>query len=162
MGSNVRPRVNRWESTAERDVLDAEHEGYARLTEPVIHRRVVTFEKRKGYWIIEDIFRGEGLHRFEFFFNFDAGIEVRLADRRGVAGDGRSKLAVIPISDRSLEEKIESRWVSLAYGTRISASGIMFRLNAVVPCKNVILLIPYRLGDEDKVDRCMIEAEFER
>ena len=48
------PQVNRWESKAERDVLDAEHHAYTSLAEPVTHRRIVTFDKHEGFWIVED------------------------------------------------------------------------------------------------------------
>lgn len=151
--SNVRPRVNRWESNAERDVLDAEHHAYTRLAEPVTHRRVITFDKRKGYWMIQDFFTGEGRHLFEFFFNFDAGLEVRVEEnKRVVASDERVALAIVLASSHAFETELTERWVSPAYGTRIRASGIIFRLNVGVPFENVMLLIPYRLGDERRLE----------
>ena len=152
--SNVRPRVNLWESTPERDVLDAEHYAYRRLALPVTHRRVVTFYKREGYWTIRDIFTGEGLHRFEFFFNFDAGLEVQIKpDNSVVASDHVSALASVPVSPFAVETELTERWVSASYGTRKSSSGIIFRLNTEVPFENVTLLIPYRLGDEARKEK---------
>lgn len=152
LGPNVCPRVNRWESNANRDILDAEHHAYARLADPVTHRRVVTFDKRDRFWVLEDSFTGRGRHRFEFFFNFDVGLETGLAaDHFVVAHDQHSALAVVPISSQALDAKIKTRWVSPAYGTRTRASGIIFRLNAEVPLINVILLIPYRPGEEQRV-----------
>ena len=136
LGSNVRPRVNLWESTAERDVLDAEHYAYQRLAEPVTHRRIVTLDKLEGYWIIQDIFTGEGRHRFEFFFNFDAGLEVALGDgNRGTARDASAVLEIAPSSDRELEAKIETRWISPAYETRLKSSAIIYTLTSEVPLK---------------------------
>ena len=152
--SNVRPQVNHWESTPERDVLDAEHYGYRRLALPVTHRRVVTLHKREGYWTIRDIFTGEGVHRFEFFFNFDAGLEVRIkSDSSVVTRDHESVFEIVAISPHSLETELTERWVSPSYGTRKSSSGIIFRLNAEVPFENVTLLIPYRLADEVKREK---------
>jgi hypothetical protein len=152
--SNVRPHVNLWESTAERDVLDAEHYAYQRLASPVTHRRVVTLDKREGYWIIRDIFTGEGSHRFEFFFNFDAGLEVTIElDKSIVACDQQSALAIVPASRHALETELTERWVSPSYGTRNRSSGIIFRLNAEAPFENVTLLIPYRLGDQESREK---------
>ena len=152
--SNVRPRVNSWESTAERDVLNAEHYAYQRLPSPVTHRRVVTLDKREGYWIIRDIFTGEGRHRFEFFFNFDAGLEVRIeSDKSIVVCDQQSALAIVPASGLTFDTELTERWISPSYGTRIRSSGIIFRLNGEVPFENAWLLIPYWLGDEEKVTR---------
>ncbi len=132
--SNVRPHVNLWESTSASDVLDAEHYGYRGLAWPVTHRRIVTLDKREGYWIIRDIFTGEGSHRFEFFFNFDAGLEVTIdAAKRATARDERAALTIVPVCDHDLEAKIEPRWVSPAYGTRLRSSAIIYSLSVEAP-----------------------------
>jgi hypothetical protein len=152
--SNVGPRVNLWESSAERDVLDAEHHAYQRLASPVTHRRVVTLEKSEGYWIIRDIFTGEGSHRFEFFFNFDAGIESHIgSDKCIIACDQQSALAIVPSSGLAFETELTERWISTSYGTHNRSSGIILRLNAEVPFENLTLLIPYRLGNEESIER---------
>ncbi len=152
LGPNVRPQVNNWESTDARDVLDAEHDAYQRLAEPVLHRRIITFDKRESFWMIEDQFTGEGVHQFEFFFNFDAGLEVSIeSDGRAVARDERAAIQIAPATDNSFQIKITSRWVSPSYGTRLHSSAIMYGLQASVPFKNVFLIVPYRIGDEEKV-----------
>lgn len=132
LGPNVRPRVNAWESGDDGDLLDAEHDGYRRLASPVTHRRVVRFHKREGRWTIEDSFTGEGRHRFEFFFNFDTGLEVVLDEHgRGTARDLNAALTIVP--DQKLEAAIEPRWVSPAYGTRVNSSAIIYTHTAEVP-----------------------------
>ncbi len=156
LGANVAPQVYNWESDAERDVLDAAHFGYMRLPQPVVHRRVVTLDKREGFWVIEDVFSGDGEHQIEFFFNFDAGLEVAVRDDLSAIATGeRAALAVIPVSGHALEAKIAMRWVSPGYGTRVRSSGIIYRLSAKVPVENVTLLVPYRIGDETKVERAL-------
>lgn len=151
---NVCPQVNHWQSDAAGDTLDAEHHAYARLPEPVIHRRLVTFNKREGYWTIKDQFTGEGAHQFEFFFNFDAGLEVSLSDdQRVTVRSPRAALAIVPLSHLVFEIKRTDRWMSPSYGTRLRASGIIYRLYANVPFENVFLLAPYKLGEEEKVSR---------
>ncbi|MBI3651964.1 MAG: alginate lyase family protein [Acidobacteria bacterium] len=98
LGTNVLPKINAWESTAQRDVLDAEHYGYRRLAEPVTHRRKITFEKRYGYWLFEDMFTGVGEHLFEFFFNCDAGLQVELQENQVVRIKGESAaLMIVPV-----------------------------------------------------------------
>lgn len=160
LGSNVRPRVLKWETSPSRDLLDAEHHAYSSLAEPVTHRRIIEFDKTEGYWVVKDIFTGEGSHQFDFFFNFDAGLEVEAtAGHRVIASGERSALAVIPLSRRDFESRIATRWVSLNYGTRVRSSGIIYRFHAEVPFENVVLLIPYRLGDESKVDRVVADNQ---
>lgn len=156
LGSNVRPRINRWQSDSERDVLDAEHDGYARLPEPVVHRRIVTFDKREGYWTIEDELTGRGEHTFEFCFLFEPGIEVVTGEGGRIAARGRlAELAVIPASAHDLEVEPVSRWVSLSYGKAEPASGVVYRLRQTVPVKSTMLLIPFRTAVSEKVNRIM-------
>ncbi|MCI0488098.1 MAG: heparinase II/III family protein [Blastocatellia bacterium] len=152
LGPNVKPVVNRWESTGERDLLDAEHYGYVHGAQPVVHGRVVTFDKREGYWTIEDRFTGKGSHRLEFFFNFDAGLEIEIdSELRAIALGGDSRLAIVPVSDHPFEMKEEERWVSLSYGTRARASAIIYSLRALLPFENIMLVVPYRRGEEAKI-----------
>jgi hypothetical protein len=153
LGSNVHPRVNSWESSEERDVLDAEHDGYASLSSAVIHRRIVILDKRNGFWIVRDAFTGEGRHRFEFFFNIDSGLKAQAKQPGTIIHDGSHALSIVPISGNEFAIKIVTRWVSPAYGTRIRSSAIMYRLDAEVPFENVMLLIPHRAGDDDRVKR---------
>lgn len=156
LGDNVAPQVYNWESDADRDVLDAAHFSYMRLPQPVVHRRVVTLDKREGFWIIEDVFSGDGEHEIEFFFNFDAGIDVAVRENLSAIATGeRGALAVIPVSGHALEAKIAARWVSTGYGTRVRSSGIIYRLSAKVPFENVTLLVPYRIGDEARIERAV-------
>lgn len=143
--ANVRPKVNRWESNPERDVLDAEHYAYDRLAAPVTHRRIITLDKRESCWTIEDIFTGEGRHLFEFFFNFDCGLNVALDDhhRATVIGDGTT-FSIVPARLPGLEAQIEPRWVSPAFKTRLSSSAIIYSLSAEVPLKVTFELLASR------------------
>jgi hypothetical protein len=155
LGPNVRPRILRWTTDRDRDVLDASHAAYANLGHPVVHRREITFEKAAGYWVLQDSFIGDGEHKIEFFFNFDAGIELSLHDgNRVVARAASCGLAIVP-SREDLELEVAERWVSPAYGTRHISSAIIFRLQTEIPFSCRTLLIPYRAGDEGKLKRVL-------
>jgi hypothetical protein len=174
LGANVLPKLNGWQSDEERDVLDAEHYGYRRLAEPVTHRRIITFNKSDGYWLLEDLFTGIGNHLFEFFFNFDAGLKVKREDDHRIIIKGEtSALAIVPVfnitNHISLQNNINQpivdspfthwdygikkscRWVSPSYRTRLRSSGIIYRLRKTVPFMSTFALIPFRLGDEARV-----------
>src|SRR5262249_487294 len=93
LGHNVRPAIREWTSTTDDDVLDVEHYGYARLEGAVVHRRVIAFNKREGYWSLRDFFEGEGEHLFEIFFNLDPSVNASLLDgSRGVARSAKASL----------------------------------------------------------------------
>lgn len=163
LGENVKPVINRWESNAECDVIEATHYGYATLEAPVTHRRTVTFDKRDFYWKVEDQLTGEGEHLFEFFFNFDAGLKVEImGDGRVLAESTDDALAIVSLSEHDYEIVEEERWVSPSYGTRVRSSAIIFRLRASTPCENLFLLIPYRRGDEERVEKLVAQERVKR
>ncbi len=64
-----------------------------------------------------------------------------------------SALAIVPVTGHTFELRVEPRWVSPAYGTRLRSSGIIYRLIAEVPFENMFLLIPFRPGEEEKVQQ---------
>lgn len=160
LGPNIKPVINDWQSSTDRDLLDAEHHAYSGEAGGLVHRRAVIFEKQRGFWIIRDTFSGDGRHLFEFFFNFDSGLEVRLEDNlRASARGEHATLAVIVVSRHQFEAEVAPRWISPSYGVREPSSAIIYRLNRSAPLENITLLIPYQIGDDAKVE--MIAREFE-
>jgi hypothetical protein len=158
LGENVRPKINHWKSDAQRDLLDAEHHGYSDLS--ITHRRIITFDKNDLYWTVEDRFTGEGAHAFEFFFNFDAGLEVALQEDGTVIALGEEAgLMLAMISGHAFQTQIVDRRVSPAYGERVGSSGMICRLSASVPFENKTLLIPFRRGCESKAAGILIKSE---
>jgi hypothetical protein len=62
-------RQLRFESDSEKAIIEAEHDGYARLQDPVIHRRSISFDRTSGNVTIEDSFQCAGRHEVELFFH---------------------------------------------------------------------------------------------
>jgi hypothetical protein len=149
IGDEARSRVLRWDSTAERDLLIAEHDGYLRLATPVTHRRAVEFNKRERYWIIEDTLSGEGTHDFRFRFHFAEELDVSAhAQAIAVARDkitgARLFVAALGLDDAP---EFEPRFRSRDYGAK-SASLVacwtiresapqVFRWAVVPACRSV-------------------------
>jgi hypothetical protein len=77
-GWRAQPRVKlrEWHSTPEFDFLDAEHNGYLSLSDPVVHRRRVIFVK-PSYWILVDDLAGAARHQLDLTFQF-APLKVNL------------------------------------------------------------------------------------
>ncbi len=73
--SIAKTRVNRQFTIAGVEYIDAEHDGYSRLKQPVTHRRKVLFT-RPNYWIVMDELRGRGEHTFDFHYHFAAGAKL--------------------------------------------------------------------------------------
>jgi hypothetical protein len=68
-GSKAAAQLLRIESNSEYVIVEAEHDGYHRLPDPVIHRRSVCFSRATGNVRLEDSFQCSGRHEIELFFH---------------------------------------------------------------------------------------------
>jgi len=74
-------RLLRFEKNSEQVTIEAEHDGYARLQDPVIHRRNVSFYRNSGDVSVEDNFRCAGRHDVELFFHMhEAAVVEHVSD----------------------------------------------------------------------------------
>jgi hypothetical protein len=71
-------RCESYGSDARHDRLIATHDGYRRLRDPVVHRRVLHFDKLTQVLQVEDELVCAGAHRVEQFWHFAADCTVQL------------------------------------------------------------------------------------
>ena len=69
--------ATRWASDAHADTLEAWHDGYRALADPVTHRRRFVFEKPTRRLAITDVLEMQGEHDVELFFHCHEAAEVR-------------------------------------------------------------------------------------
>jgi hypothetical protein len=164
-----RVRLRQWHSTADVDFLDAEHDGYASLPQPVNHRRRVIFIKPfdhaqgrpvdsaqggPAYWIVVDDLNGSGRHDIDLTFQF-ASINVELGAHpwaRAGASDGPC-LWISPFPSAPAQPALKCGaaapirgWISPEY-TRLSpAPMLIYRFAVALPWRIVTLLLPDRQG----------------
>lgn len=141
----AQPTVNKWDTTTEYDLLDAQHNGYERLPEPVTHRRQIYFDKKDGYWIIKDILTGEGEHLFEWYFHFDSDIKVEIVDALSVKTQSSSAAGVIlhPLKAEGFNVELVDSWVSKSYGIKEQAQGVKYSKQSNVPLFFSMVISPY-------------------
>jgi hypothetical protein len=72
----AKSRLLRFDRDCEQVTVEAEHDGYARLQDPVIHRRAVQFDCASGDLNLEDSFQCAGRHEVELFFHLHEDAEV--------------------------------------------------------------------------------------
>jgi hypothetical protein len=68
--------------------LVAEHDGYLRLADPLLHRRELAYHAGSTELTVEDTLEGRGSHRVEFFWHFAEECTVTLG-----AGEARVRFA---------------------------------------------------------------------
>jgi hypothetical protein len=99
--SKTNARLLRFEKTSEQVTIEAEHDGYERLKDPVTHRRRVVFDRATGNISIEDGFRCAGRHQIELFFHMHEDAAV-LGCRDGEAQvDWHGRRIVFSSSDEN-------------------------------------------------------------
>ncbi len=148
-----RVRLREWHSTPEFDFLDAEHDGYTSLPDPVTHRRRVIFVK-PGFWILVDDLTGAARHDIDLTFQF-ASMNVQLGPHpwaRAETPAGRA-LWISPFPAAPVRPTLKSGdlspirgWISPDYGQRQPAPMLIYSAAVALPWRIVTLLLPDRQG----------------
>lgn len=141
---DAHPTVHRWESNEARDVLDVEHDGYRRLPQPVIHRRLIRFYKHERAWVLDDLLTGDGEHLAELFLHpgvpvvEQEGLSIRLSAPE-------ADLWIVALSlPRGTTLERDAGWLSRGYGHREPATVLRYAVRGKVPLRFVtgLALVP--------------------
>jgi uncharacterized heparinase superfamily protein len=148
-----RGRLREWHSTPEFDFLDADHDGYLGLADPVVHRRRVIFVK-PAFWIVVDDLSGASRHEVDLTFQF-APIGVTLGAHpwaRAETPKGRV-LWISPFPSATAQSALKCGdldpirgWISREYGHRQPAPMLIYSFAVALPWRIVTLLLPDRQG----------------
>lgn len=143
---DARPRVLAWEPGPDRDRVVAEHDGYCRLADPVVHRRSVTFERATGRVEVVDRFEppaggggGGGVHELVWTFPFAPGCAVEPAAGGWIVRTARPRVRLAaprrePGGDAlAVDAELAEGWVSPRYGVRHPAPVLRWRWRGPVP-----------------------------
>ena len=148
-----RVRLREWHSTPEFDFIDAEHDAYLSLADPVVHRRRLIFVK-PGYWILIDDLAGAAHHQVDLTFQFGP-LDVTLGTHpwaRAQTPGGRV-LWISPFPSAPVHPSLKSGelspprgWISREYGQRQAAPMLIYSFAVALPWRIVTLLLPDRQG----------------
>lgn len=153
--NDARPRVLTWQSDALHDLLEAEHDGYRRLSGQVIHRRRIHFDKLACAWRIEDQLLGDGEHLVELFFHPARGVDEIVDDAVRLRAPS-SDLWLLPPDGTELRR--EEGWVSRGYGLRERAPVLVYTRRTLVPASFTTRLLLVPPGTPLQTARCLFES----
>ncbi|MCS6884948.1 MAG: alginate lyase family protein [Acidobacteriota bacterium] len=129
IGNEAEPRVLRWESRRELDLLEAEHYGYANLG--VVHRRLVVFDKIARRWNIEDRFNGSGEHLYEIFFRFAPEVSIAI---NGLTIKATNEVSIeIAAEGEGLSLSLLEAEVSPSYGVKLPSKAVVYSARKYAP-----------------------------
>lgn len=130
----ARSQVERTQDNDERVELEAFHDGYRRLTDPVIHRRGLRLSKRSKNLLITDRLLCAGRHDVEIFFHFHEHCEVKqigvssfTAEIKNIRLRVSLDAQLSPHIVRASEHPILG-WVSRTYGVKTPSITLVGRV----------------------------------
>ena len=131
-----RPSIERAVFRRHFDLVEASHRGYARLGDPVVHRRILLLSRSTRRLVIEDALEGNGTHRLEWFFHLGPRVEARLAaDGRGLSGRAgavRFRLRADEAPDGTRFAIVPDQF-SAGYGQRVEAATLCLTWEGRLP-----------------------------
>ncbi|HBA86939.1 MAG TPA: heparinase [Geobacter sp.] len=116
-------RVLRREEAPHGYLVEAEHDGYRRLTDPVLHRRAVVLAARDAL-VVRDSFTGAGEHHFDLHFHLHPEAAVTRDGECWHVQRGGSRIWLRLLGEGDLEllhggESSPLGWYSPAYGSKV-------------------------------------------
>lgn len=149
---NADVKVNEWKVTDEYDFLDAQHNGYTRLSYPVIHRRQILFSKIDRFWLICDFLTGKQKHKIEQYFHF-APMSIEKIDQNTVITNNEgTNLLLMRTDDYESNLELIDGWVSYSYGTKTESQIAKYSGGFFLPVRLVTVLYPHENFDESLID----------
>jgi hypothetical protein len=131
--------------------LEAEHDGYSRLPERIVHRRRLIHVPGE-YWILADDFRGSGEHTFDFNFHFGKHFTASTLEHDDSAtvmwSEEAGLLVALFASEPSTADLIQGQvdpiegWVSHGYGALEPSPTLRVRMTGSAPAASITVVAP--------------------
>ncbi len=155
----ARPGKVRWAIEEQSALVQAEHDGYKRLADPVIHRRTVAW-RRDRFWAVVDELRGRGTARLVNCIHFSPGLSI-VSDRNTgwrIEGCGQ-EIWINPFGEedrRIVRGRMESPrqgWYSERFG-RLESNDVL-ELEAAKPLP---VCFGYVISRHSAAESCVISS----
>ena len=146
------------------DYLEASHDGYKRLVDPVRHSRTVISPKQEwpeesrtsipSYLVIRDSFVASGSHDYIVRFHIAPECSAFAIDNHvTVTEPGGKRLNITGFGRSTVQARITRSWVSRAYGDRQPALAVIFELRETGSHQFTTFVVPANEGQSIAVDR---------
>jgi len=145
LGNDSRAAASSWKTSERYDFIEAQHIGYTRMAEPVVHKRLIVFDKQESFWAIKDILTGKGKHQFNIYFHFNYNISRCVSDKNMVTtinAGKKGKLRIIPLIKDEMKLEIKTGQQSVGYGSKVKSFVSRYYKEAAVPTEFLFILTP--------------------
>jgi hypothetical protein len=148
-------RAERWINGETFDLFIGSHDGYTRLTGPVVHRRFV-FSLKSNFWLVRDQALGRGKHQLDLFWHLNPEFRPTLESKSTFRSEGGG-LFIRACENHGWSQEILSEDWSPAYGQKERHSVLHFSTTTLLPAEFVTLLIPLT-GIDSQVERLVVTS----
>jgi Heparinase II/III-like protein/Heparinase II/III N-terminus len=132
------------------------HNGYARLADPVVHRRHV-LKIAGSLWLVRDVAVGKAEHELEIRWHFACDLDAQStgAGRVEISGGARSaesRLSLIMPQGTAWHTEVSKTLLSPSYGAFQPAPLVRCHARVSLPAETATALVPHRstIGQEDE------------
>ncbi len=123
--------IKEWSKSRTNCVFDAEHTGYSRLKNPVVHRRRFELQKGEDILKISDFFYTNGVHSYEWFFHLGHNFDIKSTGNNiytTILDSKRFLLLKLNDPTETINSEIISGYYSQKYGKKQKVPVIRFKL----------------------------------
>ena len=154
----TRAKAEQWITGETFDLFAGSHDGYTRLSSPVVHRRWV-FALKSGLFLMRDLAQGVGKHRLDIAWHLGPAMRMRAENLFGVKGTSAG-LALLCADKHGWAEEVRKDVWSPVYGKKEPITVLNFGTVADLPAEFVTLLIPLKeiSGTPGKLMLVKVEA----
>jgi hypothetical protein len=139
----VDTKVEAWTTEASFELFRGSHSGYARLSQPVVHRRWI-FHLTSQFWLVRDVALGEGEHSVDLFWHCAPGFLPRQETSGCILFEDVAGLRFALLTDdrSGWMVRLEDGWWSPVYGKKEPAPVVHFQRQSLLPteCYSLFLL----------------------
>lgn len=133
-------KMERWIQGETFDLFVGSHNGYARLPQPVIHRRWLVALKA-DLFLVRDVVEGGGKHRLDVSWHLAPEAQMVVDHLFRVKGASHG-LAILPAEGHGWAEVLRKDFWSPVYGKKQPITVLDFGTVTNVPAEFVTLLVP--------------------
>ena len=132
-------RAEQWIRGSAFDLFVGSHNGYARGSSPVIHRRMVFWLKNK-FWLVRDLAEGAGKHKLDLYWHLAAELAQANKSELVFSWGNEKALAVVPVQGQGWASEVQQGWWSPVYGRKEASPLLHFSTMASLPAEFVTLM----------------------
>jgi hypothetical protein len=129
--SRPHPNLEQWVDAPDFDYFMGSHDGYARLAQPVTHRRSI-FSLKNGFYLVRDVIEGKGRHQLEISWHLNGELQL-IEDGLFRLKHGSAGFAVLPTERHGWAEEFHRQAWSPVYGQKAPMNVLKFFSKTEVP-----------------------------